>query len=171
MQRSVVWTDEMRSKTKLFALAATVMLALTVFAPAATATVATAGNDAGNGSDAGNTEDDAGNAPTNETNGSFGMQVSEFVHKLMSSDNVSKNETFGQVVSDWVVANNPGAEKRPDHAGKPEQEGPKAGNASGNSGDPPGQAGNAPGNSGNGGGNGGGHGGGPPDHANGKNKN
>lgn len=155
----------MRSKTKLFAVAATMMVVLTAFAPAATAAVTAAGNS--DDGDAGNAEDgNAGNAPANQTNGPFGIAVSSFVHDLMSSENDSENKTFGQRVAEFVLNNNPAADKIPDHAGPPEdktQGQPDHAKNNNGGGGPPedktqGQPNHAKNKSG---------GGGPPDHAGG----
>lgn len=154
----------MRSTNKLFALVGVVLLVTLTFGPAAVGAVSVA-----NGNDPGNAPDDAGNAPDDGDN--FGIEVSNFVHDLLSSD-VPDNETFGTMVAEFVLANNPAADKIPDHAGPPDH----AGNAgaggqgppdhagppddAGNAGGPPDNAGNA-GNGGQGGqgGNNGGNGG------------
>lgn len=44
----------------------------------------------------------------------FGQRVSWFVHSLMDE---KTDKPFGQLVSEFVTSNNPGAEHRPDHAG------------------------------------------------------
>lgn len=48
----------------------------------------------------------------------FGLRVSSFVHEVLASNNTT-NGSVGQMVSEWVTANNPGADNRPDHAGPP----------------------------------------------------
>lgn len=53
----------------------------------------------------------------------FGQEVSAFVHSLLDDDD--REGGIGQAVSEFVTANNPGADKRPDHAGPPEDRGPK----------------------------------------------
>ncbi|WP_255151624.1 collagen-like triple helix repeat-containing protein [Halorarius halobius] len=64
---------------------------------------------------------DDDNETENETD-AFGMEVSAFVHSLL--DGNTTNESIGQQVSEFVTANNPGADNRPDHAGPPEDRGP-----------------------------------------------
>lgn len=53
----------------------------------------------------------------------FGQRVSAFVHELL--DDRPHDKPFGQLVSGFVTANNPGAAQRPDHAGPPAHAGPK----------------------------------------------
>lgn len=53
----------------------------------------------------------------------FGQRVSAFVHDLLSDED--REGGIGQAVSEFVTSNNPGADKRPDHAGPPEDRGPK----------------------------------------------
>lgn len=157
---------------KLLAIVGAALLVTLTFAPAAVAAASvTDGND-----DGGNAPDDPGNAPAD--GGNFGLQVSDFVHELLSEENLPENETFGTVVSEFVLANNPAADKIPDHAGPPAHAG-NASNASdaGNAGNagaagangqgPPADAGQSGNASAQGADNGqsGGQGGGPPDHA------
>lgn len=52
----------------------------------------------------------------------FGQEVSAFVHSLLEDKN-GTNTSIGRMVSEFVTANNPGADKRPDHAGPPEDRG------------------------------------------------
>lgn len=152
MVNRVYLPDEMRSRYKLFALFATVLLALSVFAPAAVAGAAATNHEAGN-DDGG-----AGNAPAddgagNQSNASdaFGLNVSSFVHELLANG-TTDNQSIGHMVANFVLANNPAADKIPDHAGPPENgTGPK--NATG----PPEDAGPPEDR--------GGDGGGPPDDA------
>lgn len=153
---------------KLLAIAGAALLVTLTFAPAAVAAASvTDGND-----DGGNAPEDPGNAPADV--GNFGLQVSDFVHELLSEENLPENETFGTVVSEFVLANNPAADKIPDHAGPPAHAG-NASNASdaGNAGatgasgqGPPADAGQSGNASAQGADNGqsGGQGGGPPDH-------
>jgi len=54
----------------------------------------------------------------NETPRNFGLQVADFIHGLLDGG-IDDDETFGQLVSQFVLANNPGADNRPDHAGPP----------------------------------------------------
>ena len=49
----------------------------------------------------------------------FGHWVSAFVHSLLDSDDLEERN-LGQMVSEFVTENNPGADNRPDHAGPPE---------------------------------------------------
>ncbi|UPV75432.1 hypothetical protein M0R89_05025 [Halorussus limi] len=58
-----------------------------------------------------------------EKSGSFGDLVSSFVHEMMNAGD--DGGPIGQVISDFVTENNPGNadEKRPDHAGKPDDAG------------------------------------------------
>lgn len=89
----------------------------------------------------------------------FGQEMSAFVHRLMEKVDTA-NGDFGKAVSDYATSNNPGADKKPEHAGPPDDRGKDAsgnGNGNGNGGGPPDHAN----------GNGNGNGGGPPDHANG----
>jgi hypothetical protein len=53
----------------------------------------------------------------------FGHWVSAFVHSLLDSTD-SDERNLGQIVSEFVTENNPGADNRPDHAGPPEHAGP-----------------------------------------------
>lgn len=65
------------------------------------------------------TEDLAAATTENETENetdAFGLEVSAFVHGVLASNDTS-NATVGQMVSEYVTANNPGAEHRPDWAG------------------------------------------------------
>lgn len=52
----------------------------------------------------------------------FGLEVSAFVHSLME-DRDDSERGIGQQVSEFVLANNPAADKIPDHAGPPEDPG------------------------------------------------
>ncbi|MEF8841857.1 MAG: hypothetical protein V5A62_09570 [Haloarculaceae archaeon] len=52
----------------------------------------------------------------------FGHWVSAFVHSLLDSED-SEERNLGQMVSEFVTENNPGADDRPDHAGPPEDRG------------------------------------------------
>ena len=58
----------------------------------------------------------AENESEDEDDEAFGMAVSAFVHSLLE-DRDGTERGIGQQVSAWVTANNPGADKRPDHAG------------------------------------------------------
>ena len=58
-------------------------------------------------------DEDADDAPRN-----FGQAVSEFVHNL-TNDNETEGP-IGYMISNFVLDNNPAAEKIPDHAGPPE---------------------------------------------------
>ncbi|MFC7228409.1 hypothetical protein N0B31_13425 [Salinirubellus salinus] len=58
-------------------------------------------------------------------NGPFGQQVVAFVDYLRNSED-AEERNLGQSISDWVTANNPGADNRPDHAGPPADKGPSA---------------------------------------------
>ena len=61
-------------------------------------------------------------ADGNESEDAFGQQVQAFVQQLLDGD---RNGTgIGGAVSEFVTANNPGADNRPDHAGPPEDIGP-----------------------------------------------
>lgn len=71
-----------------------------------TITAPTDGNETDNGSENGTDETDA-----------FGQRVSAFVHELLSNESVEGG--IGPLVAEFVVANNPGADHRPDHAGPP----------------------------------------------------
>ena len=55
----------------------------------------------------------------NRENQPFGHWVSAFVHSLLDSED-SEERNLGQMVSEFVTENNPGADNRPDHAGPPE---------------------------------------------------
>lgn len=57
--------------------------------------------------------DAAEDAPKN-----FGLRVSDFIHGLLDGG-IDDDETFGRLVAQFVVANNPGSDNRPDHAGPP----------------------------------------------------
>jgi hypothetical protein len=52
----------------------------------------------------------------------FGQRVQAFVHELLASGDSGPG--IGQAVSEFVTANNPGADNRPDHAGPPADAGP-----------------------------------------------
>lgn len=52
----------------------------------------------------------------------FGQEVSAFVHSLLEERDDSERG-IGQQVSEFVRNNNPGADKRPDHAGPPDHVG------------------------------------------------
>jgi hypothetical protein len=52
----------------------------------------------------------------------FGHWVSAFVHSLLDSED-TEERNLGQMVSEFVTENNPGADNRPDHAGPPEDRG------------------------------------------------
>ena len=56
-------------------------------------------------------------ATENETD-AFGQQVASFV-AVLQSENTTDTD-IGPAVSEFVTANNPGADNRPDHAGPPE---------------------------------------------------
>ncbi|MFC7044235.1 DNA primase [Halobacteriaceae archaeon GCM10025711] len=56
--------------------------------------------------------------PTRQGPMTFGQRVSWFVHSIMDEEN---DRPLGQLVSEFVTSNNPGADHRPDHAG-PNQE-------------------------------------------------
>ena len=56
-------------------------------------------------------------ATENETD-AFGQQVSSFVANLLSGNTTDTG--IGAAISEFVTANNPGADNRPDHAGPPE---------------------------------------------------
>lgn len=144
----------MTQRDKFGALAMTAVMVLAVFATGALVGTA-AGNHVANhaaNQDAGDVPDD--NRSENATD-AFGLQVSEFVHSLLASNDTS-NESIGQQVSAFVTANNPGADKRPDHAGPDGNE---------TQGPPDHAGGNGNGADAEAGGNGNGNGGGPPEHA------
>lgn len=116
----------MRSKTKLFALVAAVLMVMSVFAvPAAAGSTMTAANDSTNdevddGDDGNETENETENVTDNESD-AFGQEVSAFVHDVLSS-NDTDNTTVGHLVANFVLENNPAADKIPDHAGPPENQ-------------------------------------------------
>lgn len=136
--------DVMRSRYKLFALFGVLVLVLSVFAPAALAASPAVQQEGGNQTDGtpsdgnvtdGNTTDgnvtdgnvtdgnvsDGNVTDGNDTNVSFGQMVSAFVHSLVSDDgNETDRPGIGHAVANFVLANNPAADKIPDHAGPPE---------------------------------------------------
>lgn len=67
-------------------------------------------------------EEDEGDGNASDA---FGQDVSAFVHGLLENESVD-NQSIGQMVSEYVTENNPGADKRPDHAGPPEDRGKSA---------------------------------------------
>jgi hypothetical protein len=60
----------------------------------------------------------------------FGQWLSSFVHHLQNTSGTGPE--FGQAVSEFATENNPGAEKRPDHAGPKDDRGPDAEEKPGN---------------------------------------
>lgn len=65
--------------------------------------------------------DDNETTDENVTDG-FGQNVSSFVHNLLENHNET-NKSVGMLVSEFVTENNPGAEKRSNHASPPEDKG------------------------------------------------
>jgi len=59
-----------------------------------------------------------------EESESFGDRVSTFVETLLSGEDGEEDKPLGQLISEFVTENNPGAENRPDHAGPPAHAGP-----------------------------------------------
>lgn len=70
-----------------------------------------------------------------ETDEPFGDEMAAYVHKMISvRDRASpggevSGDSLGQLVSQYATEHNPGAEKRPDHAGPPEDRGRDGGDA------------------------------------------
>lgn len=67
-------------------------------------------------------EEDEGFVPPN---GPFGQQVVAFIDYMRNAED-GEERNLGQAISNWVTANNPGADNRPDHAGPPDDKGPSA---------------------------------------------
>ena len=63
--------------------------------------------------------------------GTFGQMVSSFVQEMLNGG--EDDGALGQLVSEYVTSNNPGSDKKPDHAGKPDDAGKSDG--AGKSGD------------------------------------
>lgn len=137
MGSNVLVPGEMRSRYKLFALFGVLVLVLSAFGPAAVAAGATASNHE-TGNDSTGPDENANETATNATDGNvsnasnasnasedaFGQEVSAFVHELLA--NGTDNRSIGHMVANFVLENNPAADKIPDHAGPPENgTGPK----------------------------------------------
>lgn len=63
-------------------------------------------------------ENETENGSANASDDAFGQLVSDFVHGMLGNQ-TNSTQPLGWFVSEYVTANNPGADKRPDHAGPP----------------------------------------------------